>query len=375
MRSLLMFLLMFLLSACATLAPDTTLEQQEDVLQQMHHLGGGSSRQFKKAYLSLAFQHVCPPVPVPGPSGWGPGDQAGNTNTQGPGTACRAGLLQALSHGELYRVDQVFDSASPISPFATPLSVASPPTFCLEPPQFPYATKFCAHSETLSGDFGGQGTQLDFFGHAGRRPDPAGGPETTVFYNGFEAPEVQAGALGADQVKPLATIGILLDARKLNGGVPLGPNDVVTKANVWQMMADQDLLWLGFKPGMVVFIYTGKGAGWGVDPTYYLRGPGLAVDVVTDIYVPNHIVYHGLDNPFSDQADLPAGTFLSGSDPLDPFPIHTTVLTSGILQSQNLNLEQLAADEVYLFSIYLGAPRIRGAKGAMVSPVVYGSPW
>src|SRR5690606_30029411 len=136
------------------------------------------------------------------------------------------------------------------------------------------------------------------------------------------------------------TIGILLDARKLNGGVPLGPDDVVTKANVWQMMADQDLLWLGFPAGAAVFIYTGKGAGWDSDPAYYLSGPGVAADVVTDIYVPNTIVYHGLDNPFSDQADLINGVFASGTDPLDPFPVHAETLTHGILQSQNLNLEE-----------------------------------
>lgn len=346
-----------------------------DQVQQEHLL---SPREIKKRYLSLAFNSLCPAVPTPGPAGWGAGDEAGNTNTQGAGTACRAGLVQSLmaKEGKLYRLDHVFvPGASPSSPFGAPLSVTPAPTFCLEPPLFPYATRFCGHSETVSGDVGGQGTQLDFFGHAGRRADPTDDPSETVFYNGFEAPEVFAGALGADKVKPINTIGILLDARKLNGGVPLGPDDVVTKANVWQMMANQDLLWLGFPAGAAVFIYTGKGAGWDSDPAYYLSGPGVAADVVSDIYVPNTIVYHGLDNPFSDQADLINGVFASGTDPLDPFPVHAETLTHGILQSQNLNLEELAADEVYLFSVQLAAPRVAGAKGFMVSPVAFGAPW
>ena len=372
----------FALIGCASPSIDGPVSEEESLARQqetLNQLQGyhGTSRALKKAYLQLAFNNVCPPVPVPGPNGWGPGDQAGNTNTQGAGTACRAGILQSLmANGKLYRLDQIFESGvSPKSPFGAELTVTAGPTFCLEPGLWPYPTYFCGHSDFYQGDFGGQGTQLDFFGHAGRRADPLDSPSATVFYNGFEAPEVQAGALGADTVKPINTIGILLDARKLNGGTPLGPQDVVTKAHVLQMLHDQDLEWLGIQPGMVVFIYTGKGDSWSTDTDYYSSGPGLSVDVVTDIYVPNHVVFHGLDNPFSDQADLNSFVFLSGSDPLDPFPIHTTTLTSGMLQAQNLNLEELAADEVYLFSLQMAAPRIKGAKGSMVSPTAFGSKW
>lgn len=313
-----------------------------DQVQQEHLLG---DREIRKRYLSLAFRTLCPAVPRPGPGGWGAGDEAGNTNTQGAGTACRAGLVQSLMarEGKLYRLDHVYEAGvSPSSPFGAPLEVITAPTFCLEPPLFPYATKFCGHSDQVTGDIGGQGTQLDFFGHAGRRADPLDPPSATTFYNGVGAPEVLGGALGGDKVRPINTIGVLLDARKLNGGAALGPTDVITKANVWQMLVDQDLAWLGFQPGMVVFVYTGKGAGWEHDPAYYLSGPGVAANVVTDIYAPNSIVLHGLDNPFSDQADLIGGVFASGTDPLDPFPVHAETLTRGILQVQNLNLEQLA---------------------------------
>lgn len=384
MKKMLMFLVLFgfSLAACVSgptspLPEEETLDRQEEVLSQLHSLKGSNSRALKKAYLSLAFNHICPPVPTPSSSGWGVDDQAGNTNTQGAGTACRAGILQALmTNGKLYRLDQVFESGvSPVSPFSVELAVTTNPTFCLEPDLWPYPAVFCGHSDYYEGDFGGQGTQMDFFGHAGRRANPLDLPSETVFYNGFTAPEVLDGALGADAVKPMNTIGILLDARKLNGGEPLGPQDVVTKADVLQMLHDQDLNWLGIQPGMVVFIYTGKGAGWGVDPIYYLRGPGLSVEVVTDLYIPNHVVLHGLDNPFSDQGDFIDSVFQSGSDPLDPFPIHTTTLSAGINLAQNLNLEEMAADEVYLFAFHAAAPRIKGAKGSMLSPTAFGAKW
>lgn len=341
-----------------------------------------SPRALRIALLRQLFA-ACPDVPTPGPGGWGASDEAGNTNTQGPGTACRAAMVQAAfaQGGALYRLDQRYGNSSPQSPFGQPLVVTPSPTFCLEPPVlFPYPARFCGHSEGLAGDWGAQGTQVDFFGHAGLRPDPSDPPSATVFYNGFAADDVQAGALGADQVKPLKTIGILLDATRLNGGNPLGPRDVVTKQHVWQMLVEQDLAWLGFRPGMAVFIYTGKGDTWETDPGYYYSGPGLSVDVVTDIYVPNHIVLHGLDNPFTDQADLrspnPADwVFLSGNDPENPFPVHAATLTSGLLMGQNFNLGELAANRVWLFAFDMAAPQIVGAKGAMVSPTAYGGRW
>jgi kynurenine formamidase len=375
--ALLVFTLIALVAACDTQPGDPrgSLDAHETVIQSTHGLGNG--RALKRAYLSAAFDVVCPPVPTPGPGGWGALDEAGNTNTQGAGTACRAGLVQALmSNGRAYSLAQTYESGvSPNSAFAPDgLEVTSSPTFCLEPPLWPLSTQFCGHSETLSGDFGGQGTQLDFFGHAGRRP-VGSAPSATVFYNGFDAASVQAGALGADEVKPILTVGVLLDAVRLRGA-PLAATDVITKADVQQMLHDQGLGWLGLRAGMVVLIYTGKGDTWQSDPGYYSGGPGLAADVVTDLYAPNFVVLHGLDNPFSDQADFVTGTFASGPDPAnDPFPVHAEALTRGVLQVQNLKLGEMAEDGVYLFAFTLAAPRIRGAKGAMVNPIVFGSRW
>lgn len=338
-----------------------------------------SAQTVKKLYLSLAFNYLCPPVPVPGVNGWGVDDEAGNTNTQGRATACRAGILQSyMTDGKSYKLSHVFDENSPHSAFADPnhlLQVNPNPTFCLDTSNFAYDTNFCGHSEWLTGEFGSEGTQLDFFGHAGLRATPSTPKVDTEFYNGFLADEVFDGALSAPTIKPLNTIGILLDAKKHNGGVTLGPDDVVTVQDVQDMLVEQDLDWLGLQPGMVVFIYTGKGDSWGVDPYYYYAGPGLRIEVVEQLYKPNHIVMHGLDNPFSDQANLFTFQFLSGNDPLDPFPVHTHTLTAGILQGQNFNLTKLAQDKVYLFSVQLSPPQIAKAKGSMVTPQVFGSPW
>src|SRR5690606_8730315 len=148
-----------------------------------------SQYNLKKLYLSLAFQHLCPAVPVPSGGSWGVNDQAGNTNTQGAGTACRAGIVQSLmTNGKSYKLSHVFDENSPHSVFATePLVVSPNPTFCLDTSNFAYDTNFCGHSESLSGEFGSEGTQLDFFGHAGLRPMPSSPKSDTVFYNGFLA--------------------------------------------------------------------------------------------------------------------------------------------------------------------------------------------
>src|SRR5690606_10196429 len=104
----------------------------------------------KKLYLTLAFA-LCPSVPEPVNGSWGMDDQAGNTNTQGAGTACRAGVLQSfMTNGKTYKLSHVFDENSPHSVFASsPLTVTPNPTFCLEPPIWPYAANFCGHSESL----------------------------------------------------------------------------------------------------------------------------------------------------------------------------------------------------------------------------------
>ncbi|MEZ4086886.1 MAG: cyclase family protein [Candidatus Gracilibacteria bacterium] len=351
-----------------------------------------SSRAVKKLYLSLAFQFLCDPVPRPDPvTGWGAGDQAGNTNTQDKGTVCRAGILQSyMNHGELYKLDHVMRNDSPMSAFAEglkegdegyddacpkqgPFILSRRHTFCL-----PF-TRFCGHSEYISGETGGQGTQIDFFGHAGLRPSPNSDPSETMFYNGFTAEEVYHGALSADAVKPIKGLAIILDAKTLLGnGNPLPPDRVITKEEVEQMIVAEDLDWLGLQPGMSVFIYTGKGEGWTSDPYYYYAGPGIRVEVVTDLYVPNGIVYHGLDNPFSDQAILfPDQSYIanSGDDPEIAFPIHANSLMNGVLQSQNLNLKKPAEKRAYLGTIDVSAPQVAYAKGFMVSPVFYGERW
>lgn len=374
--TMMMIALAFVACASGPTTSRETLDAHETVMRSTRDMDG---RQLKKSYLSAAFNFVCPPVPTPTSGEWGLSDQAGNTNTQGAGTACRAGLVQALmSQGKVYSLAHDYKPGeSPTSAFSpVGFDVNRSPTFCLDP-SFGWftSTVFCGHSETLSGDVGGQGTQIDFFGHAGRRPTPSSSPAETKFYNDFAADVVQAGALGADAVKPILTIGILLDATKLRGG-PLANTDVITKADVNQMLRDQDLAWLGIRPGMVVLIYTGKGDTWETDPGYYTGGPGLAADVVTDLYVPNYVVLHGLDNPFSDQADFNTGTFGSGPDPVnDPFPVHAEALTNGILQIQNLKLGELAADGVSLFAFSVNAPRIHGTKGAMVNPIAFGARW
>lgn len=142
------------------------------------------------------------------------------------------------------------------------------------------------------------------------------------------------------------------------------PDDcyVITMADVQGALARQGMSEDDVGEGDVVLFHTGWGELWGVDDDRYNSGaPGIGMEVGRWLSSRN-IVMTGADT-------WPVEVTV-GEDPNDAFPVHKHLLAeSGILIHENLNLSQLAADEVYEFAYIFVRVPFAGGTGSPGSPI------
>jgi kynurenine formamidase len=323
---------------------------------------------------------------VPSPP-WPEGDQRGMGNTQGPGTWLRCAFDLANPHAKAYEISHVRSRTMPVSPFGVPLEYEFRATAGLP------GTRHAFNGERISGEPGAQGTQMDAIGHFAYLPEVWDGQgdfpaDQAHYYGGFKQGQVKPTPdspllkLGIEQVPPIVTSAVLLDAKSFLGdGAPLAPGQLITADDIEGMIEAQGLAWRGLLPGDVLYIYTGWEDHW-ADPdsekVYYTMGPGLSYEAVQYLQT-KAIVLVALDNPFTDpvtdgelagQAPPPAGT-----PPDLPFVVHHHNLTqSGIHQIQNAHLAELAADRVWTSCTIILPLREQGGSGSPVRPVAIGAP-
>jgi kynurenine formamidase len=247
--------------------------------------------------------------------------------------------------------------------------------------------------ETVSGEAGAQGTQMDALGHFAVLPKPWDGKggfpaDDAKYYGGYTQQQVKPTPdspllkLGIEKAPPIVTSGVLLDAKAhLGGGKPMAAGALVTAANIEAMLAAQGLGSRGLMPGDVLYIYTGWGDHWKDPDTekfYYTKGPGLSYDAAKYIEQ-KQVVLVALDNPFTDP--VPEGMLQGKAAPPAgvpnglPFAIHHHNLTeAGIHNIQNANLGALAADKVWVSCTMILPLRSQGGSGSPVRPVAIGAP-
>ncbi|MFW3613979.1 cyclase family protein [Billgrantia antri] len=320
-------------------------------------------------------------VPLPP---WPDSDEAGMANTQGPGTWQRCANHLMQPDAQAYELAHPRSASMPQSPFAEPESNRFDPSSGIP------GTRHGFNTESISGNIGGQGTQIDGLGHFAHLPEPWDGEgqfpsDALRYYAGFTqdevkpAPEAPLARLGLENLPPIVTSAVLLDAAAyLNEGEPLAPGDLITRDDIQGMIEAQGLARRGLLPGDVLYIHTGWGKLWSSDDErYYTQGPGLAFDTV-EWLEEQAIVLIALDNPFTDPA--PEGMLTGEAIPEGvpdglPFAIHHSNLTqSGIYQVQNAQLDELAADRVWTSCTIILPPVTEGAAQAPVRPVAIGSP-
>lgn len=323
---------------------------------------------------------------VPAPP-WSDGDQRGMANALGAGTWLRCAAHLGAADAKVYEISHERSNTMPLSPFGTPLKYNYRPTVGI-----PGTLHAFNGEDVASGEPGAQGTQMDALGHFAVLPEAWDGEgdfpgDKAQYYGGFTQAEVKPSPdspllkLGIEQVPPIITSAVLLDAKAHNGGAALGPGERVTVEDIEAMIDAQGLSERGILPGDVVYIHTGWSEKW-QDPAgetdYYTKGPGLSYDAARYL-AERRIVLVALDNPFTDPVN--DGALMGKAGPPEgtpeglPFAIHHYNLAeAGIHQIQNAKLDELAADGVWTSCTMILPLRSRGASGSPVRPVAIGVP-
>jgi kynurenine formamidase len=321
-------------------------------------------------------------------SPWPAGDEIGMANALGTVTWQRCATHLANPRAKAYELSHVRSNTMPQSPFAVPLRENRRPTVGIPGTRHAFNA-----DETVTGDPGQQGTQMDALGHFAVLPEPWDGKGEfpagrAIYYGGYTQSQVKPTPdspllkLGIDKVPPIITTAVLLDAKThLGRGSALQPGQLVTAQDIETMLKAQGMENRGLLPGDVLYIYTGWGDLWkdpDTEKVYYTKGPGLSYDA-SKYLEQKSVVLVALDNPFTDPV---AEGFLEGKAPPPagappglPFAIHHHNLTqAGIYNIQNANLGALAADKVWLSCTMVLALRTQGGSGSPVRPVAIGAP-
>ena len=163
---------------------------------------------------------------------------------------------------------------------------------------------------------------------------------------------------GIDTMAPLVTRGVLLDVA---GSKRLPPEHAITLDELEKAATKAGV---EVRAGDVVLVRTGYGALW-ADPNEYLRAAGVSA-AGSRWCVERKVLAVGADNMAWDVAmtgapDPEVGVTLPG---------HLLLLVrAGIPIIENLNLEELAAANIYEFGFVCLPLKMRGATGSPVRPI------
>lgn len=342
--------------------------------------------------------------PTPGPSRWGPADNAGASNTQTPAKV-RDAILRIVT-GRTIRLGHPLEAGMPVFPGASP-------EFGLEifPPMQLGQQTTIAEQIPYAFPIGQLGTQVDALNHFGHLPAADSTFDEAVFYNQVIGAELLAGTgpgdayarLGVDQPKPYFTRGILVDVvRHANGGAALSAGQEITTEMLLEALDSQGLHLGDIQRGDVVVFRTGHEARWslgagGVDgdgvfhPGYYLdvvpglgptfAAPGIGLEAAV-LLADRGVAAVGADAPFVEVQPnfvIPDGV---------PFPVHNHLLAkSGVPLIESIALDDAAdfaasraaqlaplpailrkALNPYVFAFSMDPIPVVGASGSTVAP-------
>lgn len=164
---------------------------------------------------------------------------------------------------------------------------------------------------------------------------------------------------GVEEIPPIMSPGILLDAAAAEGVECLEPGHAVTADDLERCCERQGV---GVDPGSVVLVRTGNARHWD-DAERYLDGPGMDASAAYWM-ADRQVLAVGADNMAWDVPGLKdpeLGCYLPG---------HLILLSRhGIYIIENLQLDELAAAGHHRFEFVCAPLKFVGATGSPVRPV------
>ncbi len=330
-------------------------------------------RSFIKGALAAALGSACGGAsaselagPIAGrdwwPSKWGAGDQAAASNYMTPEKVIEAvGLVKS---GKVYNLGRPYEQGMPFFP-GRGFSLRIPGNPTLGPLG---SNKLIAHEEFLATEIGQVGTQFDGLAHIGIEMD---GPDNNAekrFYNGMSLSEIRGAygfkKLGVEHVKPFVCPSVLFDIKALKGR-NLRRGEEIMVSDLISALERQGLKESDFGTGDVALVRTGWGDQWMVDnKSYYDGEPGPGLDAT------QWLIDRGASLI---AADNWAVEVIPSPDPDLSYPVHQLSLTKhGVYLFENIQLDELAEDEVYKAAFFFSPLPIKGATGSPGNPIVIG---
>ena len=219
----------------------------------------------------------------------------------------------------------------------------------------PEQNEYVAWSADAVSMFTHCGTHIDTLNHFGYHGK---------IWNGFTAQNHLGSThwrvAGADALPPVIARGVLLDVATALGhdvlpdSFAIGPGELEHAAGTAGVKIE---------PGDVVMVRTGRGSTW-PDPAAYLpREPGL--DRAGAAWLAKQgAAMIGADNIALDH--------LPSADPDNWLPVHTYLLAeAGVPIMEVVNLEELAAEECYVFCLVTASLKLTGATAGPVRPLAF----
>ena len=310
---------------------------------------------FSIAFLLLPISNALAQAENDGPwwpSEWGPDDERGAANRLGKDKVLEA--IRIVQDGRVYELGRNYEAGMPLFP-GRHFSLTIPGS----PTHGPLGSnQLVGHDELVSGEIGQVGTQFDGLGHVGVRID---GEDR--FYNGFNRREFGTPyglkRLGVEKVGPIVTRGVLIDVAGYKGVERLQVGEVISVDDLEAALRRQKMK---ITAGDAVLIHTGHGGLWMIDNDEYSRGaPGIGMEAARWLAA-RKVVMTG--------ADTSTVEVIPSEDPNAAFPVHQELLVRhGIYNMENLDLAELARDQVYEFTFVFSPVKLKGATGSPGNPI------
>lgn len=313
------------------------------------------------AFILIAYSLQAQNVEQAGKSPWGPDDEIGTLNMMTQNSKLE--ILSRISSGKTYDLS-----------FEYFVGMPSLNSFGLGDPSYQFWMTHTPNGTVVDNPNGvgkkinkkvsytgdsilmptHTGTHIDALSHFGLHGK---------IWNGY-TPQEHLGdkgwhKAGAENIPPIIARGVLIDLASLKEVKILEKGFRATTEDFKAALKRQNI---SLQKGDIVLIRTGQARRFKEGKAYLDNYPGVSMEALQWLVEEKEIMLFGADN-------LSLET-LPSRQKRNWIPGHTYLLAEkGMMFIENLNLEELAGDQVYKFAFIAASLKLRGASGAPMRPL------